>query len=168
MSDQSIHTQEQAEGWPLAASLRARSPRCPAPNRRDAERPGVSRPQWCATVLSTTHAQGHGWCAEPLGYRRDRWRGERQAAASPSPPDCIQAADARQEHRAATGIRLGLIRSSFIFPPPAQARRFPQDIGVLKPLLFASSSGSVTTTEPVVRWRTTWPGWHPLRRPCPV
>ncbi len=55
------------------------------------------------------------------------------------------------------GIGFGLIRSGFIFTPHTQPARFSDDIGFLYQLFFASLSGSVTTSEPAFRFRTTWP-----------
>ena len=60
-------------------------------------------------------------------------------------------------------LRDGLERPGLIGTPDRQAHRLADLVGVLDQLFFDVVSGSVTTTVPLLRWRSTVPVGHQER-----
>jgi len=56
-----------------------------------------------------------------------------------------------------SGVRNGLIRTGFVLTPDLNAQPFAQRIGRFYGFFLASRSASSTTTEPLLRMRTTCP-----------
>src|ERR1043166_7378514 len=59
--------------------------------------------------------------------------------------------------------RFALEGPGLILCPDCHAKICPQRVGVLDQLFFASVSGSMTVTTPLLRFRCAWPVSHQLR-----